>query len=108
MRIWVTDVRICVGRPLVAPPDLDKDKFAVHPLAQLSTREARAVAARFGSELAPRSRNYVDYEDRMAFIVAFFRVWQGSGRVLTEPYTPNQEVRIVSGRLIDVRFWKDW
>jgi hypothetical protein len=106
MRLWVGPARLRVGYPLPSPPDLLADKLAVSvELAELDGAAA-ALAEQFGTDTSPRSVNYVDYDDRMRFIAAFFRVWQRTSLIFETPYSPDQERRIINGHLVDKGFWK--
>ncbi|MER7503092.1 hypothetical protein AB0L05_08265 [Nonomuraea pusilla] len=86
VRTPVSDIR--VGRPLAAPPAVD----AARAWAPIRDDRVRKLAAEFVPEdveaaTAPVA-NWVTYEDRMRFIVSYFRMYQTVGALYDPPFDP--------------------
>lgn len=99
MQLTLPDGTLQLGAGLQPPPG--QSSLFPPALQQINDNDLRTLLARYGALNAVNSgvADWADLDQRMRFILTFFRSWQQHPRLFTQPFTDDQRREIAAGRM---------
>lgn len=99
MQLTLPDGPLQLGAGLQPPPG--QSSLFPPALQQINDNDLRTLLVRYGALNAVNSgtADWADLDQRMRFILTFFRSWQQHPRLFTQPFTDVQRREIDAGRM---------
>jgi hypothetical protein len=103
LALHIPSGRVVVGRPLERPASPPSPLFDA-----ITDERAAAVIDRYHTDPVSRlagARDWLDFDDRMRFIVSYFMIYQNDPRMFTEPHAGSHPLRTATAVAVACTQW---